>query len=209
MSNTSLNEVQADKPELDDFPSRLKKAVGENSIRGFARSCGFSDTVLRQYLNGLSVPTRPALLSISRIADVSLEWLAGGQASSSETGGSGQYVFKDPLAFKTDWLEGEFPNSFEHLFLTKVTDESMEPTLTTRDLILVDTSHRDPEAVDHGLFLFKLENRILIKRLQCLPKKILRVLSDNPTYEAFSLDITDKSNGVSLMGKVVWFGHRL
>ena len=209
MSNTSLNEVQADKPELDDFPSRLKKAVGENSIRGFARSCGFSDTVLRQYLNGLSVPTRPALLSIARIADVSLEWLAGGQASSSETGGSGQYVFKDPLAFKTDWLEGEFPNSFEHLFLTKVTDESMEPTLTTRDLILVDTSHRDPEAVDHGLFLFKLENRILIKRLQCLPKKILRVLSDNPTYEAFSLDITDKSNGVSLMGKVVWFGHRL
>ncbi|MGD1929255.1 MAG: XRE family transcriptional regulator [Leptolyngbyaceae cyanobacterium] len=209
MSNTSLNEVQADKPELDDFPSRLKKAVGENSIRGFARSCGFSDTVLRQYLNGQSEPTRPALLSIARIADVSLEWLAGGQASSSETGGSGQYVFKDPLAFKTDWLEGEFPNSFEHLFLTKVTDESMEPTLTTRDLILVDTSHRDPEAVDHGLFLFKLENRILIKRLQCLPKKILRVLSDNPTYEAFSLDITDKSNGLSLMGKVVWFGHRL
>ncbi|MEM6432606.1 MAG: S24 family peptidase [Cyanobacteria bacterium P01_D01_bin.115] len=201
--------MQADKPELDDFPSRLKKAVGDNSIRGFARSCGFSDTVLRQYLNGQSEPTRPALLSIARIADVSLEWLAGGQASSSETGGSGQYVFKDPLAFKTDWLEGEFPNSFEHLFLTKVTDESMEPTLTTRDLILVDTSHRDPEAVDHGLFLFKLENRILIKRLQCLPKKILRVLSDNPTYEAFSLDITDKSNGLSLMGKVVWFGHRL
>jgi transcriptional regulator with XRE-family HTH domain len=122
MRNTSLNEVQADKPELDDFPGRLKKAVGENSIRGFARSCGFSDTVLRQYLNGQSEPTRPALLSIARIADVSLEWLAGGQASSSESGGSGQYVFKDPLAFKTDWLEGEFPNSFEHLFLTKVTD---------------------------------------------------------------------------------------
>lgn len=209
MSNTSLNEVQADKPELDDFPGRLKKAVGENSIRGFARSCGFSDTVLRQYLNGQSEPTRPALLSIARIADVSLEWLAGGQASSSESGGSGRYVFKDPLAFKTDWLEGEFPNSFEHLFLTKVTDESMEPTLMTGDLILVDTSHRDPEAIDHGLFLFKLENRILIKRLQCLPKKILRVLSDNPTYEAFSLDITDKSNGLSIMGEVVWFGRRL
>jgi phage repressor protein C with HTH and peptisase S24 domain len=79
----------------------------------------------------------------------------------------------------------------------------------TGDLILVDTSHRDPKAIDHGLFLFKLENRILIKRLQCLPKKILRVLSDNPTYEAFSLDITDKSNGLSIMGEVVWFGRRL
>lgn len=198
-----------DKPELDDFPSRLKKAVGENSIRGFARSCGFSDTVLRQYLNGQSEPTRPALLAIARSAGVSLEWLVGGQATFLEGRGNEQYVYKDPLAFRTDWLDGEFPNSFEHLFLTKVPDESMEPTLMTGDLILVDASYRDPEAIAHGLFLFKLENRILIKRLQYLPGKIFRVLSDNPAYEAFSLDATSKSNELSIMGRVVWFGRRL
>ena len=197
MNNTSSGEVQVEKAELDDFPNRLKKAIGDNSIRGFARSCGFSDTVLRQYLNGQSEPTRPALLAIARSSGVSLEWLAGGQASSHLESGEGKkYVYKDPLAFETDWLN-------------KVTDESMEPTLMTGDLVLADTSHRDLEAIDHGIFLFKLESRILIKRLQYLPKKILRVLSDNPTYEAFSLDITDKSIGLSIMGKVVWFGRRL
>ncbi|NEQ46923.1 MAG: LexA family transcriptional regulator [Leptolyngbya sp. SIOISBB] len=210
MNNTSSGEVQVEKTELDDFPNRLKKAIGDNSIRGFARSCGFSDTVLRQYLNGQSEPTRPALLAIARSADVSLEWLAGGQASSHLESGEGKkYVYKDQLAFETDWLKSEFPNSLENSLLTQVSDESMEPTLMTGDLVLADTSHRDLEAIDHGIFLFKLESRILIKRLQYLPKKILRVLSDNPTYEAFSLDITDKSNGLSIMGKVVWFGRRL
>ena len=144
MNNTSSDEVQVEKAELDDFPNRLKKAIGDNSIRGFARSCGFSDTVLRQYLNGQSEPTRPALLAIARSADVSLEWLAGGQASSHLESGEGKnYLYKDPLAFETDWLKSEFPNSLENSLLTQVPDESMEPTLMTGDLVLADTSHRD------------------------------------------------------------------
>ncbi|MGB7316182.1 MAG: hypothetical protein WA939_24880, partial [Nodosilinea sp.] len=60
MTNPLPDEAQADATEVDQFPVRLKQAVGDKSIRGFARECGFSDTVLRQYLNGQSEPTRPA-----------------------------------------------------------------------------------------------------------------------------------------------------
>lgn len=85
----------------------------------------------------------------------------------------------------------------------------MEPTLVVGDLILADTNCRDLAAIAHGLFLFKLGDQILVKRLQSLPNKVIRVLSDNPAYEAFSLDLSDKSNGLSLMGRVVWVGHKL
>ncbi|NET36548.1 MAG: LexA family transcriptional regulator [Cyanothece sp. SIO1E1] len=207
MSKPFPEEMQPNVDEPDDFPHRLKKAVGSQSIRSFARECGFSDTVLRQYLNGQSEPTRPALLAMARTANVSLEWLAVGQGSSQKL--AEQYIYKDLLAFDASWLKTKFPNSFENLLLIQVQDESMEPTLKVEDLILIDTHYRNLESIEHGIYLFKLDDRILIKRLQYLPENIIRVLSDNPAYEAFSLDLSSKPNGLSLMGKVVWFGRKL
>jgi len=168
MTNLIPDEAQAEASAADQFPVRLKQALGDKSIRGFARDCGFSDTVLRQYLNGQSEPTRPALLAIARTAKVSVEWLATGQlgagANVSFKASAEDYVYQNPLAFQTDWLQTEFPDSFEHLMLTQVADDSMEPTLPLGALVLVDTTDRDLEAVTHGIYLLKLDGRILVKR---------------------------------------------
>lgn len=207
MSDPLPEEMQPNVDEPDDFPSRLKKVVGDKSIRSFARECGFSDTVLRQYLSGNSEPTRPVLLAIAHAADVSLEWLAAGQAATDVL--AKKYIYKETLAFEAGWLQAEFPKSFENLLLTQVKDESMEPTLRAGDLILVDTNSRDLEDIEHGVYMFKLDDRILIKRLQYHAGKTLRVLSDNSAYEAFSIEMTGKSSGLSIMGKVVWCGHKL
>ncbi|PSN11086.1 transcriptional regulator, partial [filamentous cyanobacterium CCT1] len=67
----------------------------------------------------------------------------------------------------------------------------------------------DLEAVTHGIYLLKLDDRILVKRLQYVAEKTIRVLSDNTAYESFSLMEADKLKNVSVMGKVVWCGHRL
>ncbi|MBW4652010.1 MAG: LexA family transcriptional regulator [Kaiparowitsia implicata GSE-PSE-MK54-09C] len=213
MTNPLPDEAQADAKEVDQFPIRLKQAVGDKSIRGFARDCGFSDTVLRQYFTGQSEPTRPALLAIARTANVSVEWLATGQPLAGAKGSSKasveNYVYKDPLAFGTAWLQKEFPNAFENLLLTQVVDESMEPTLCLGDLVLVDTNNRDVGTVSHGIYLLKLNDRLLIKRLQYVADNTLRVLSDHPAYEAFSIQPSEISSGLSLMGKVVWFGRKL
>ena len=213
MTNPLPDEAQADAKDVDQFPVRLKQAVGDKSIRGFARDCGFSDTVLRQYLNGQSEPTRPALLAIARTANISVEWLATGQsmagAKDSSKASAEDYVYQNPLAFETGWLRAEFPNAFGNLLLTQVVDESMEPTLQQGDLALVDTNDRDLETVTHGIYLIKLDNRLLIKRLQYIADDTLRVLSDHPAYEAFSIQPSETSSGLSLMGKVVWFGRKL
>jgi phage repressor protein C with HTH and peptisase S24 domain len=209
MTNPLPDEAQADAKDVDQFPVRLKQAVGDKSIRGFARDCGFSDTVLRQYLNGQSEPTRPALLAIARTAQVSVEWLATGEPVAGAKASAEDYVYKDPLAFETGWLRAEFPSAFENLLLTQVVDESMEPTLQQGDFALVDTNDRDLGTVSHGIYLIKLNDRLLIKRLQYIADKTLRVLSDHPAYEAFSIQISKTSSSLSLMGKVVWFGRKL
>ncbi|MEO0869591.1 MAG: LexA family transcriptional regulator [Cyanobacteria bacterium J06642_11] len=210
MSDPLPKEMQPNVDEPDDFPSRLKKVVGNKSIRSFARECGFSDTVLRQYLNGNSEPTRPVLLAIARAADVSLEWLAAGQTASENSTDilAKKYIYKETLAFEADWLKTQFPNSFENLLLTQVKDESMEPTLYIGDLILVDTNIRDLDAIDHGVYLLKLVDHLLIKRLHYRVNNTLQVLSDNPAYERFSIELSDKPSGLSIMGKVVWVGHK-
>ncbi len=211
MNESFPNKKRADAADADNFPTRLKEAIGNNSIRGFARNCGFSDTVLRQYLSGQSEPTRPALLAIARAAEVSLEWLATGQMSSKESAEllATQYVYKEPLAFKSDWLQQEFPNSFENLLLTHVPDESMEPTLKAGDIVLVDTNDRDVETISHGIYLIKLNNRIFIKRLQYVADDTLRILSEHPAYEAFSILLSGKPTLLSVMGRIVWFSHKL
>lgn len=211
MANPTSEEKPAGVESAETFPMRLKQALGNQSIRGFARECGFSDTVLRQYLNGQSEPTRPALLAIARTANVNLEWLAAGPTTTkaSATSPAEKYTYKDPLAFKTDWLQKEFPDSFDNLLITQMPDESMEPTLHKGDLVLVDTSDRDLATVSHGIFLLKLGDLILVKRLQYVAEKTLRVLSDHPAYEGFSVSLQDRADGLSLMGKVVWFGQRV
>jgi phage repressor protein C with HTH and peptisase S24 domain len=209
MTNPLPDEAQADATIVDQFPVRLKQAVGDKSIRGFARDCGFSDTVLRQYLNGQSEPTRPALLAIARTAKVSVEWLATGQPVAGAKASAEDYVYKDPLAFETGWLRAEFPNAFENLLLTQVVDESMEPTLQQGDLALVNTNDRDLDTVSHGIYLLKLNDRLLIKRLQYIADNTLRVLSDHPAYETFSIQPAEPSSSLNLMGKVVWFGRKL
>lgn len=208
MVNPSLYEAQADATAIDQFPARLKQAVGNNSVRGFARECGFSDTVLRQYLNGQSEPTRPALLAIARTAKVSVEWLATGLSMTGVTtpdqGDAQQYVYQEPLAFETGWLQAKFPNAFEHLMLTQIVDDSMEPTLPVGSLVLINTTDRDWATVTHGIYLIKFDDRIVVKRLQYVADQTIRILSDNTAYETFSIALPSQA---SLMGRVVWVGH--
>ena len=211
MKDKSSEEKQAELLALEGFPTRLKQAIGKKSIRAFARECGLSDTVLRQYLSGQSEPTRPVLLTIARVADVGLEWLVAGKPSPGEVaeGLLERYLYREALAFEKDWLKTQFPIAPDDLLLASVKDDSMEPTLYPGDVILVDTTYREPEAIVHGIYVLQLESRILVKRLQYLMGNTLRVLSDNPIYESFSIDLSGDASGLSIMGKVIWFGRTL
>lgn len=66
------------------FQDRLREAVGPQSVRGFSRACGISESVMRSYLAGKSDPTRLALIAMAYKAGVMLEWLATGHGPKTE-----------------------------------------------------------------------------------------------------------------------------
>jgi transcriptional regulator with XRE-family HTH domain len=65
--------------EVRRFPERLKEAMGEESVRGFAKRTGVSSSVVHNYLRGKSEPTRPILLALANAAKVNPLWLATGE----------------------------------------------------------------------------------------------------------------------------------
>lgn len=60
------------------FMKRLKMVIGDESTHGFAKRVGISDSVMRKYISGEAVPGLDKVIAISRIKNVSLEWLATG-----------------------------------------------------------------------------------------------------------------------------------
>lgn len=67
--------------------------------------------------------------------------------------------------------------------------DSMEPTIPANTPVLIDRSADGARPAD-DVFVFCLEGRVLMKRLQWLPGRRLRVRSDNPTYEGYDIDLS-------------------
>jgi len=114
----------------------------------------------------------------------------------------------DFLAFKAEWIRVQLGLSPQDLYLIHVNGESMEPTLRPGDTILID--HRAAnEFPSDGIYVLRMNNTLLVKRLQMLPGSVIKVTSDNPAYEPFTLDLKQSASEVGIIGRVVWCGRRM
>ncbi|HGW2997532.1 TPA: XRE family transcriptional regulator [Escherichia coli] len=66
------------------FGERLRKVVGDKSIRQFASECGISYGAMHKYFSGLTQPTLDNLVVLAKTAGVSIEWLAVGSGSEGQ-----------------------------------------------------------------------------------------------------------------------------
>jgi len=62
----------------DRFSGRVRIAIDDESVRGFAQRAGIAPTTLQDILNG-SLPRLDTLLAIASAANVGIEWLATGK----------------------------------------------------------------------------------------------------------------------------------
>jgi hypothetical protein len=107
----------------------------------------------------------------------------------------------DRLRFSGRWLrqQGLEPGM---LSVIEVEGDSMEPTLRDGDEILVDRTARPLRS---GLHVIRLDDVLLVKRLEPGPAGTLRVISDNPAYPRLERPLAD----VAVIGRVVWKGGRV
>jgi len=107
------------------------------------------------------------------------------------------------LAFRRDWIVriGDPAN----MSLIRVEGDSMEPTLYSGDIVLVD-HNRNFISHDGGIYAIVIDDSILIKRLQVLyPERKIKVISDNPRYEPFIVSPGE----IIINGKIIWFARMI
>ena len=73
-------------------------------------------------------------------------------------------------------------------------------------IVFVVEYHGEP--IKDGIYVIRLEDTLLVKRLQRLPGHSLQVSSDNPTYSVFNVSLARSSTDFAIIGRVVWAGKR-
>lgn len=107
------------------------------------------------------------------------------------------------------WFRTSF---FDHLgipparcFCTRIKGDSMFPTIIDRGTVLWQAT---AEFTNEGIYLFRQDNELKVKRLQKIAPGVFRVISDNPNkvlYPAFDLDLTEADEHYfEIYGRCLW-----
>jgi phage repressor protein C with HTH and peptisase S24 domain len=113
----------------------------------------------------------------------------------AEKAGHGSYVLDASELDETIDSEG--------LFVVPVSGDSMDPEFRSGDKLIVEPIESDegPEVPTDGIYVFRLEDSLQVKRLQRLPNRRLRVLSSNEKYPAFEINL-DAAPDLEVIGRV-------
>ena len=92
------------------------------------------------------------------------------------------------------------------LALLTVEGDSMEPTIRHEDLILVDLEQNRIQR--DSIYVLRIDNALMAKRIQRGHDGSLHVISDNKAYKEFTL-VKNELDSLEILGRVVWFGRQL
>lgn len=104
---------------------------------------------------------------------------------------------KEVLPFREGWVRRELGCNPANLVMVDAYGESMEPTISDGDTLLVDRSRRDLK--QDGVYVLRFGDELFVKRTQYQMGRVL-IISDNAKYESYYFD---ESAG-KCFGRVVW-----
>jgi putative repressor protein len=108
------------------------------------------------------------------------------------------------MAFRRYWIENYVTRDTKNLSVISVKGDSMEGVLNDGDTILINRSETTPR---DGLYVLRINENLLVKRLQVIPGGIVNVISANEAYPAFEIDLNKMTEDVAIIGRVEWFGR--
>ncbi|EGZ45241.1 XRE family transcriptional regulator [Neisseria wadsworthii] len=124
--------------------------------------------------------------------------------------GHGRFVDNETpcftMAFRRYWLENYITRDVKQLSVISVKGDSMEGVLNDGDTILVNHNHTMPR---DGLYVLRINENLLVKRLQLMPGNIVRVISANDAYPTFEIHLQNMVDDVAIIGRVEWFGRTI
>lgn len=180
------------------------RKLDEEDRRTLARYFG----VTEQMLGGPDAPAqiakRPmaARASLQRI--VSVPRLALGASAGAGSLDEDERA-EGAVAFDAGWLR-QIGVKAEMVSIIRVDGESMMPTLSDGDDIMVDRADSADRLRD-GIYVIRLDGVLMVKRIALGPRRgRFSVLSDNPHYPGWP-DV--EPDLVAVVGRVIWAGRRV
>lgn len=107
------------------------------------------------------------------------------------------------IAFDPKWLR-QFPYDRKSLSIVSVEGDSMLPALSDGDDIMV--AQQDKLQRKDGIYVIRMDDTLMVKRLSFGPNDKIDVVSDNPSYSDWrNLD----ASYLNIVGRVIWVGRTL
>lgn len=113
----------------------------------------------------------------------------------------------DHLAFKTDWVHKELGTTPKNLILVHAMGDSMEPTIRSGDLLLVDRSKARVKG--EGIYLISLDEGLMVKRIDWLLNGSVAIRGDNPVVSREQILPSIELEKLRILGRVVWIGSKV
>ncbi len=204
---------------------KIRQVIEFNKITldEFAEKIGEKPTRLKDVLRGKQRPPLEMIQSIVEIFQIDANWLIGkgrnfhleGEIDKDEYAyipmydvevsagnGAAAYGVAEPanhLAYRKDWLKlrGLFAKD---LNCVTARGDSMEPTISSKDTLLVDTSKTNPR--DGQIYVIRSGDVLWVKRVQRQIDGSLLLISDNSTYPPMPLMLADHPD-IQVIGQVV------
>ena len=190
--------------------SSISRMIGRNSSyiqqfikRGSPRKLDDDDRrtlasffgVDEQVFGGPAAPMRDGLIEIPVL---NVDASAGfGAIAESETAHT-------RFGFDERWLARLTRAKSASLSIIHVLGDSMEPTLSDGDEVLVDASDQGSRLRD-GIYVLRADDALVVKRVTLKPGgRKITISSDNSAYPSW--DDVDRSE-IQVVGRVIWFGR--
>lgn len=215
---------------LNERLTLLVSAAGNPNA--FAKLTGLSVSGLKRYLDG-GEPTASKIIQICDSIGFTVQWFLTGQGpmrpgdqgepsadaptienefalipgyNVEVAAGTGAFPTEEKptrkLAFRHRWLRyrGLSP---DNLVLVFARGDSMEPTISDNNTLMIDTTQRDLH--DGQIYVIRTDGHLIVKRIQKLWNKGILLLSDNKEYREQQVEPSE-ADDLEVIGRVVWIG---
>lgn len=108
-----------------------------------------------------------------------------------------------PFFFRRSWVRDKLNVSTNDLRVIDVRGDSMLPTLSSGDVVLINLKDKSPSPP--GIFVLFDGYGLVVKRLEFHNPEAVQIISDNTQYAPYTRALND----INIIGRVVWFAREL
>lgn len=169
--------------------------LDENDRAVLARFFGVDEAVL-----GAPVRRAGPVTELVQVPVLDVEASAGHGALAEGEARSSQFGFDEA------WLRKLTASKASSLSIIRVFGDSMEPTLSDGDEVMVDLADGQARLRD-GIYVLRMDDALNVKRIAIEPQaRRISVVSDNPAYPSWP---GLERRAINIVGRVLWFGRKL